>query len=174
METPGHLKGLKPDNAITFGDWRHPYFQSLCGSHRDGNDGWILGCLNGCFDLLHLGHVNLIQQAVEYEKNGKHVFLVMLLNSDSSATKLKGPNRPIVPLAARMWQAAMLRGVAAVAGFDEDTPKKALSVLKPNTLFKGAEYKMRVVPGAEHCGEVVFFPETPGYRTTELERRIRG
>ncbi len=176
VDPPGHLEGLKPDNALTFGDWRHPYFQELCQHHRDGSatDGypWILGVINGCFDMLHLGHINLIQQAVRHESKRGYVFLVMLLNSDASVARLKGPNRPIVPLAARMWQAALLHGVNAVAGFDEDTPEEALSVLKPNILFKGEEYRDKHVVGVRYCDDIVFFPHTPGFSTTELEQKI--
>lgn len=174
-EPPGHLEGLEPDNAITFGDWRHPEFLGLCDRHKKGGAhgvDWVLGVVNGCFDLMHLGHVNLIQQAWDYMPNGPHIFLVALLNTDASVGRLKGLHRPIIPLPARMWTLAMLRGVQAVAGFDEDTPAEALARLKPDFLFKGAEYKMRVIPGAEHCGEVVFLPETPGFRTTTIEEKI--
>jgi len=174
---PQHLEGLQVDNAITFQDWRHPKFLATCAKHKGGqmDDGrpWFLGVVNGCFDLFHLGHMNLIAQAVSYQATGRHVFLVALLNSDASVGRLKGLHRPYVPLPARLCMVAMQQFVeGGAAGFDEDTPEEALSVLRPDFLFKGAEYEGKSIPGAEHCGKVVFLPETPGFRTTDLERRI--
>jgi D-beta-D-heptose 7-phosphate kinase/D-beta-D-heptose 1-phosphate adenosyltransferase len=179
-DTPTHLDGLAFDDAITFADWRHPDFLKLCAEHRGGikESGykWGLAVINGVFDLCHLGHVNLANQACEYEQTadtkGLSLFVVALLNSDASAARLKGPNRPIVPLAARAWQLAMLSGVQAVAGFEEDTPEEALKVLRPDFLFKGDEYRGTVVAGAPFCGEVAFLETTPGFSTTEIERRI--
>lgn len=179
-DTPTHLDGLQPDNVFTFADWRHPDFLKMCEEHRHGAKecgyAWGLGVLNGVFDLCHLGHVNLVGQACEYDggpdARGYSMFVVALLNSDASAARLKGPNRPIVPLAARMWQLAMHHGVSAVAGFDEDTPEEALKVLRPDYLFKGEEYRGTVVAGAPFCGEVVFLKSTPGFSTTTIERRI--
>ena len=172
-DPPVHLEGLEPDNAITFGDWRHPGFLELVDVERRIRNGRKVGVVNGCFDLLHLGHVNLVSQAWGHKADGGDwIFLVALLNTDASVGRLKGLHRPIIPLSARMWTLAMLRGVQAVAGFDEDTPAEALRRLKPDFLFKGEEYRGTDVPGAEHCGEVVFLPETPGFRTTEIEKRI--
>lgn len=175
-EPPTHLEGLGADNAITFLDWRHRDFLRYCDHHRGGKteDGypWVLGVVNGCFDLMHLGHLNFLHQAVEYETRKGHIFLVALLNTDASVGRLKGLHRPIIPLPARMWTVAMQRGVQGAAGFDEDTPAEALARLKPDFLFKGEEYRGTDIPGVEHCGEVVFFPETPGFRTTDIEKRI--
>lgn len=179
-DTPTHLDGLQPDDVFTFADWRHPKFLQMCAEHRHGAKehgyAWGLGVLNGVFDLFHLGHSNLVGQACEYDggpdSRGYSMFVVALLNSDASAARLKGPRRPIVPLAARMWQLAMHHGVNAVAGFDEDTPEEALKVIRPDYLFKGESYRGADVSGATFCGEVVFLPETPGFSTTEIERRI--
>lgn len=172
---PVHLEGISPDGENTFADWRADKFLETCAKVRGGGvmdyTPWRLGVVNGCFDLLHLGHINLTRQALYYETDHP-IFLVALLNSDESVRRLKGPHRPIMPLAARMWSIWNLHGVNLVAGFAEDTPEEALSVIKPDVLFKGAEYDGQEVAGARHCGRVVFLPETPGYRTSDIERRI--
>lgn len=62
--------------------------------------------------------------------------------------------------------------VGMVVGFDEDTPAAALETLAPDVLFKGPEYRGTDIPGAQHCGRVVFLEETPGFRTTEIEKRV--
>lgn len=179
-DTPTHLDGLTPDRCITFADWRDPEFLKLCDEHRSGAKdsgySWGLGVVSGVFDLCHIGHINLVNQAAEYDQNadtkGMSIFLVALLNTDASAGRLKGPNRPIIPLPARMWQLAMTSAIRVVAGFDEDTPEEALKRLRPDFLFRGAEYRLRVIRGAEHCGEVVFLAETPGVRTSLIEQKI--
>lgn len=168
-----HLNGLKPDGVRTFADWRDERFLSIVGVERRIKHGRRVGVVNGCFDLLHVGHVNLISAAVGTYGDRGRICLVVLLNSDASVKRLKGPNRPIIPEAQRMWMVAQLHGVDGVALFDEDTPAAALKMLKPDYLFKGEEYRGTVIPGAEHCNEVVFSPATPGVSTTEIERRVR-
>lgn len=178
-DTPTHLDGLEPAPPLTFADWRHPAFLKLCDAHRGGADEygyrWGLGVVNGCFDLCHIGHINLLHQAHEYDQagdtGGLSIFLVALLNSDASVARLKGPNRPIVPLPARMWQLAMAANVQ-VAGFAEDTPEEALERLRPDFLFKGESYRRQEIPGARFCGRVVFLKETPGVSTSLIERKI--
>lgn len=160
------------DNAITFESWQHPGFLELCARYRDMT-GWALGVVSGCFDLFHIGHVNLITQAVDYDPNPDLcIFLVALVNSDSSVAGLKGLHRPYNNLPARLRMIASQMGVQGAAGFNETTPEKALAVLKPKFLFKGEEYRDKPVPEAKHCGQLVFLPETKGYRSTELEQRI--
>lgn len=168
-----HLNGLRPDGLRTFGDWREKKFLAIGEVERRIKHGRRIGVINGCFDLLHVGHVNLIANAAcTFDDHGR-ICLVVLLNSDASVRRLKGQNRPIIPEAQRMWMVAQLHGVEAVALFDEDTPAAALAMLKPDYLFKGEEYRGTVIPGAEHCGSVVFSPATPGVSTTEIERRVR-
>lgn len=167
-----HLAGLQVNNNTTFEDWRHPRFLEAVSVERRIVHGRKIGVVNGVFDLFHLGHLNLIAQASNQQVDNLYIMLVALLNSDASAARLKGPRRPYVPLAARLQMVASQRFVRAAAGFAEETPEEALAVIKPDFLFKGAEYKDRVIRGAEHCGKVVFLPETPYFRTTELEQRI--
>jgi D-beta-D-heptose 7-phosphate kinase/D-beta-D-heptose 1-phosphate adenosyltransferase len=167
-----HMNGLKPDGFRTFGSWRDEKFLSVVNVERRIKHGRRVGVINGCFDLLHVGHVNLIAAAASMFDDHGRICLVVLLNSDASVSRLKGQNRPIIPEAQRMWMVAQLPRVEAVALFDEDTPAAALETLKPDYLFKGEEYRGTDIPGAAHCLEVVFIPKTPGVSTTEIERRV--
>jgi D-beta-D-heptose 7-phosphate kinase / D-beta-D-heptose 1-phosphate adenosyltransferase len=168
-----HLWGLTYDRVRTFLDWRDPEFLELFVRARF-SDGVISAVTNGCFDLFHLGHANLLRQIDAYREPeyNRPVFLVALVNSDESVRRLKGSRRPYYPLAARMSMLTVHPVVRAVAGFAEDTPADALAVLAPHLLFKGEEYTGTEVPGQQSCGRVVFLKTTPGYRTTDLENRI--
>jgi D-beta-D-heptose 7-phosphate kinase/D-beta-D-heptose 1-phosphate adenosyltransferase len=135
--------------------------------------GWRVGFTNGCFDLLHPGHVHLLEQA-----RGHCDRLVVGLNSDESARRLKGPTRPIQPEAAR---AAVLGSVAAVdlvCIFDEDTPEQLISELRPDLLVKGADYALTEVVGAaqvqEYGGKIILADLLPGHSTTATVERLRG
>ena len=133
--------------------------------------GWRTGFTNGCFDLLHPGHVHLLEQA-----RGQCDRLVVGLNSDDSVRRLKGPTRPVQPEAAR---AAVLAGNAAidlVVIYDEDTPEETLDLLRPDLLVKGADYTLDRVVGADMVqgwGGRVFLAELlPGFSTTATVQRI--
>lgn len=169
-----HLAGLTYDDVITFEDWRHPKFLELFAVERRIRHGKPTAVVNGCFDLFHLGHLNLLRQIDAYRVPGYDatVLLVALVNTDESVRRLKGIRRPYYPLAARMSMLAVHPVVRAVAGFAEDTPTEALAYLAPDLLFKGAEYEGKEVPGQQSCGRVVFLNDTPGYRTTEIEKRV--
>jgi non-canonical purine NTP pyrophosphatase (RdgB/HAM1 family) len=126
---------------------------------------------NGCFDLLHAGHVHGLQAARAMGDR-----LVVGLNSDASVRRLKGPGRPIVPLEDRSRTLAALRVVDAVVVFDEETPERLIGALSPDVLVKGADYEEREVAGAdavrEAGGEVHLLPLLAGRSTSELLRRI--
>lgn len=126
-----------------------------------------VGVANGCFDLLHPGHVSLIRQAGESCDR-----LIMALNSDASVRRLKGPTRPVQDEAARAAVIGALKGVSAVIVFDEDTPLRLLEALQPDILVKGADYAEDQVVGAEivkaRGGKVVLADLTPGQSTTRL------
>lgn len=124
---------------------------------------------NGCFDILHRGHVTYLQQARQL---GDH--LVVGLNSDASVKKLKGPERPINSELDRAFMLAALRCVDEVVLFGEDTPEELLSHLKPDILVKGGDYKPEEVAGRQYAGEVKILSFVDGYSTTGTIRKIRN
>jgi rfaE bifunctional protein nucleotidyltransferase chain/domain len=128
----------------------------------------------GCFDLLHAGHVSVLQSA---RRLGG--CLVVLVNSDDSVRRLKGPERPLVPEADRAAVLSALECVDAVVIFDEATPEAALRRLRPDVFAKGADYAGVELPEravlAEWGAEVVLLPLLEGRSTTRLvEEVIRG
>ena len=135
--------------------------------------GWRIGFTNGCFDLLHPGHVHLLEQARSWCDR-----LIVGLNSDASVARLKGPTRPVQGEAARAAVLASLATVDLVNVFDEDTPIELIRAIQPDVLIKGADYKVEQVVGGElvnEWGGVVRLAELlPGNSTTATVARIRG
>ena len=135
---------------------------------------------NGCFDLLHLGHIRYLQEA---KRRGD--LLIVAVNSDRSLRELKGGDRPLVLQEERAEILAALSAVDYVAIFDEDTPLEIIDVLKPDVLVKGAGYReeeterkaIGYIVGRETVkavgGEVVTIPEVKGLSTTRLLEKIR-
>ena len=124
---------------------------------------------NGVFDLLHAGHVDLLEKA-----RALGDVLIVGVNADASVRRLgKGPDRPINKLADRARVLAALACVDAVVAFSEDTPERLVARLKPDILVKGADYKPHQVAGRRHAGRVVLVPLKRGYSTTELLRKVR-
>ena len=122
---------------------------------------------NGCFDILHRGHVLYLQQAA---KLGQH--LVVGLNSDSSVRRLKGETRPLVKEEDRAIILSALSCVDEVVIFTQDTPAELLRVLKPDILVKGGDYKADEVVGRESVRKVEIIPFEEGYSTTGLVTKI--
>jgi len=125
---------------------------------------------NGVFDLLHAGHVEMLEKAARLGER-----LVVGLNTDASAGRLekKAPPRPINALKDRARVLGALECVDAVVPFGEDTPEPLLSRLRPDILVKGADYRPEQVAGRRHAGRVVLIALKRGYSTTALLRRIR-
>ncbi len=127
---------------------------------------------NGCFDLLHPGHLAYLQQA-----RALGDVLIVALNTDASVQRLKGPLRPINDLATRASMMAALGAVNAVVAFDEDTPEQLVSALLPHVLVKGGDYTAEQVAGGQAVraagGEVRILPFLPGHSSTQLIARIR-
>lgn len=128
---------------------------------------------NGVFDLLHIGHVSLLEAA-----RGEGAALVVAVNSDRSARRLgKGSDRPIVPERERARLVAALACVDCVVLFDEETPLALIEQLRPDVLVKGADYARAAIVGADQVegwgGRVVRVPLVPGWSTTELLARLR-
>ncbi len=127
---------------------------------------------NGCFDLLHAGHVTLLERA---KRLGD--LLVVAINSDRSVRALgKGPNRPITPQRDRARVLAALGCVDYVTIFDEPTPQHAIERLQPDVLVKGADWGPGAIVGSHavlrHGGRVVRLPLLKGYSTTRIIKRI--
>jgi rfaE bifunctional protein nucleotidyltransferase chain/domain len=138
-------------------------------------DGKIVVWTNGCFDLLHVGHVDSLQAARQFGD-----ILVVGINSDTSVRQLKGADRPIVPGDERMEIVSALACVDFVIAFDEPTPEAALARLRPDVHCKGADYAPphgKPIPEASivagYGGRVEFLPLVPTRSTSDLVERIR-
>jgi D-beta-D-heptose 7-phosphate kinase/D-beta-D-heptose 1-phosphate adenosyltransferase len=135
--------------------------------------GLKIGFTNGCFDLLHPGHISLLSQA-----RAACDRLVVGLNSDASVSRLKGPTRPIQNEMARAVVLASLAHVDAVTLFAEDTPLALITAIRPDVLVKGADYTKETVVGADvvesYGGQVVLAKLTPGQSTTAMVAKISG
>jgi D-beta-D-heptose 7-phosphate kinase/D-beta-D-heptose 1-phosphate adenosyltransferase len=128
---------------------------------------------NGCFDLLHPGHVRYLAAA-----RALGDVLVVGLNGDASVRRLKGPGRPILRAAERAEVLAGLAAVDHVIVFEEDTPRALVAALGPDVLVKGADWAEEAIEGRDETlargGRVERIPLVPGISTSELIRRIRG
>lgn len=126
---------------------------------------------NGCFDLLHAGHVHLLRRARTHGD-----LLIVGLNSDASVRRLKGPARPITPLEQRAYVLAGLECVDVVIPFEEDTPLELIKAVRPHVLIKGGDWpKERIVGAAEvesWGGRVLSLDLLPGFSTTAVVERI--
>lgn len=124
---------------------------------------------NGCFDLLHAGHVSLLERA-----RGLGGCLVVGLNTDASVRRLKGPGRPVNSQADRARVLAALACVDFVTLFPEDTPWSLIRLLKPDVLVKGGDYRRSQIVGADLVRRVVRLPLLPGRSTTRLLKICAG
>ena len=126
---------------------------------------------NGCFDLLHIGHLRYLEKAKALGD-----ILVVGVNSDASVQGLKGPRRPVLPLEERMELLSGLECVDYVVSFDEPTPLKLITVLKPHLLVKGGDWSKETIVGKEVVeslgGEVVALPFIEGTSTSRLIETI--
>lgn len=128
---------------------------------------------NGCFDILHRGHVTYLQQARELGD-----VLVVGMNSDASVKRLKGDERPIHPEADRAFMLTSLRWVDYVVIYDEDTPVDTLGKLRPDVLVKGGDYTIEQIVGGDlvqsYGGEVYSLSCVDGFSTTNIVESIRN
>jgi rfaE bifunctional protein nucleotidyltransferase chain/domain len=142
------------------------------GRFRETNRQRTIVFTNGCFDILHRGHVELLLEA-----KGLGDLLVVGLNSDASVRRLKGRGRPLVGERDRAFVLAALEAVDRVVIFDEATPLETIRALEPDVLVKGSEYGAGEIVGAslveERGGRVVRVRMRRGYSTTSLLRKIR-
>ena len=125
---------------------------------------------NGCYDLLHPGHIRLLESARSLGD-----VLILALNTDDSVARLKGPTRPLLTLTERAQMATALEAVDAVTSFDEDTPRELIAAVLPDFLVKGADWS-HFIAGREEVeaagGKVMALPLEPGYSTTNIEKEI--
>lgn len=126
---------------------------------------------NGCFDLLHYGHINYLSNAAALGD-----ILVVGLNTDASVVRIKGPSRPVNDEQSRLHIMASLFYVSAVVLFDEPTPYELINLLQPDVLVKGGDYKKEAIVGYDivknNGGEVLSLDFVPGYSTSALEKKI--
>jgi len=128
---------------------------------------------NGCFDILHLGHVDYLAKASD-----EGDVLVVGVNTDRSTQNLKGPGRPINDQVQRSMLLASLHFVDAVVLFDEETPYELIRAVQPDVLIKGSDYEAEKIVGYDvvkaRGGQVKTIDLVPGYSTTAIEQKIRG
>ncbi len=125
---------------------------------------------NGCYDILHPGHIRLLESARSLGD-----VLILALNTDSSVQRLKGPKRPLISQEERAELACALQAVDAVTFFDEDTPRELIAEVLPDFLVKGADWS-HFIAGREEVeaagGQVLALPLEPGYSTTGIVEEI--
>ena len=134
--------------------------------------GKTISFTNGCFDILHEGHIFSLSQAAKEAD-----ILVLGVNSDASTKRLKGPERPINNEHSRLLILASLLIVDAVVIFDEDTPLELINIVQPDVLVKGGDYTLEQIVGAKEViasgGRVVINPIVQGFSTTGIIQKIR-
>ena len=139
---------------------------------RSRNKDLIVVGTNGCFDILHIGHIRSLQKA---KKLGN--ILVIGLNSDDSVKKIKGKGRPINPEGERAEILAALDCVDIVSIFNDETAEKFIELLKPNIYVKGDEYNIDNLPETKivekYGGKIVKIPMIPGFSTTDLVKKLK-
>ena len=146
--------------------------EAMLLSSKIKEEGQRIVFTNGCFDILHAGHVTYLQEAAALGD-----FLVVGINSDDSIKRLeKSPARPLQNEFSRTAVMAALGCVGAVVVFDEDTPLQLIQAVKPDVLVKGADYKIEDIVGAAEVlswgGEVKTLDFLPGYSTSSIEKKI--
>lgn len=128
---------------------------------------------NGCFDILHLGHIDYLSKAADCGD-----ILIIGLNTDASVRKIKGPTRPINDEVSRAKILAALNFVTVVIHFDEDTPYELIKLVQPDVLIKGSDYKVESIVGYDIVktkgGEVKTIDFLDGYSTTGIEKKIKN
>jgi D-beta-D-heptose 7-phosphate kinase/D-beta-D-heptose 1-phosphate adenosyltransferase len=126
---------------------------------------------NGCFDILHIGHIQYLEAAAAHGDR-----LIIAVNEDASVRQLKGETRPINTLSSRMYLLASLTFVDAVLPFAEETPLEVILAIKPDVIVKGGDYTEDTIVGAQEVkswgGEVAVIPFVQGHSTTSIENKI--
>jgi rfaE bifunctional protein nucleotidyltransferase chain/domain len=146
---------------------REELVAARAGWKRDGRK---VVFTNGCYDILHPGHIRLLESARSLGD-----ILILALNTDASVQRIKGPTRPLIAQAERAELAAALEAVDAVTFFDEDTPRELIAAVLPDVLIKGADWA-HFIAGREEVeaagGQVLALPLEPGYSTTGILEEV--
>ena len=129
--------------------------------------GKTIAFTNGCFDLMHIGHVKYLEDAARGNR-----ILIVGLNADKSINRIKGPSRPIVAQKSRAAVLAALESVDFVVIFNEDTPYKLIAAIKPDILIKGADWKGKSVVGEDLVKKLEFVKYIKGFSTTNIIEKI--
>ena len=136
-------------------------------------EGRIVGFTNGCFDILHAGHVQYLEEA-----HRQCDIIVVGVNSDKSVKRIKGEERPLNGETARMQVLAALESVDFLTVFNEDTPEEIIKVLTPDILFKGGDWEEDSVVGGRYVkdngGKVSIIPYVQGYSTTKIIEKMKS
>tara|TARA_Y100000385_G_scaffold49855_1_gene46615 strand:- start:2089 stop:2583 length:495 start_codon:yes stop_codon:yes gene_type:complete len=126
---------------------------------------------NGCFDILHLGHIDYLSKAADLGER-----LIIGVNTDASVSKIKGPNRPIIEEVTRLTKLASFAFVDGVILFDEETPVELIKSVRPDVLVKGGDYKISTIVGADFVkqngGNVIVIPFLEGHSSTNYINKI--
>lgn len=155
------------------GGGRHSMESIAAASASWREDGRIIVFTNGCFDLLHPGHVRYLGQARELGD-----LLVLGINTDESVSRIKGPGRPILNLDERCEVLLALSSVDVVVPFAQETPLQLIRLVRPHVLVKGGDWPVDQIVGRDEVeadgGRVISLPFHPGTSTSEIIRRIRA
>jgi D-beta-D-heptose 7-phosphate kinase/D-beta-D-heptose 1-phosphate adenosyltransferase len=167
------VAALTPSSGISSGEKMLSREQAVRRVAEWRASGETIVFTNGCFDLLHVGHVTLLEDCHKFGSK-----LVLGLNTDASVRRLKGPTRPVVAENERARVMSALASVDAVVLFDEDTPLELIEAVRPNVLVKGGDYSVETVVGHEVViaagGRVEIVPTVEGFSTTNIVRKLTG
>ena len=162
---------LTPSTGLASGEKILSFDQACSRTAEWRETGETIVFTNGCFDLLHVGHITLLEDCRRFGSK-----LILGLNADSSVSRLKGPLRPIVAERERARVMAALAAVDAVVLFEEDTPLELIHALRPDVLVKGGDYSVSTVVGHEMVlaagGRVEIIPTVEGFSTTNIVRKM--
>jgi D-beta-D-heptose 7-phosphate kinase/D-beta-D-heptose 1-phosphate adenosyltransferase len=165
------IAALTPSSGITAGEKILDLERATLRAAEWRASGETIVFTNGCFDLLHVGHITLLEDCRRFGSK-----LILGLNTDASVQRLKGPTRPIVGERERAKVMSALAAVDAVVLFDEDTPMELIRALKPNVLVKGGDYSIETVVGHEEViasgGRVEIVPTVEGFSTTNIVKKL--
>ena len=167
------ITALTPSSGINAGEKVLDRDRLLLRAAEWRASGETIVFTNGCFDLLHVGHITLLEDCRRFGSK-----LVLGLNTDASVQRLKGPSRPIVSENDRARVMSALASIDAVVLFDEETPLELIRALKPDVLVKGGDYEISTVVGHEIVlaagGRVEIVPTVEGFSTTNIVRKLAG